>query len=86
MCFCMLEMTAPLEGIKVLDFTVYQNGPSATAQLRDQGATVCKVEPLKGEPMRFLAGRNFNMAFEDFNKGKLSVSESKLSVSAHTSS
>ena len=33
----------------------------------------CKVEPLRGEPMRFLAGRAFNIAFEDFNKGKRSI-------------
>ena len=30
-----------LKGIKVLDFCRFQNGPHATAQLADLGATLC---------------------------------------------
>ena len=33
-------MPGPLEGIKVLDFTVYINGPKATQTMAENGATV----------------------------------------------
>ena len=69
-----MEFKGPLAGIKVLDFTVYQNGPSATQQLAEQGAEVLKVEPLDGEPNRHLAGRGkFNAGWENFNRGKRSI-------------
>ncbi len=38
-------MAGPLEGIKILDFTRYQQGPSATVMLAELGAEVLKVEP-----------------------------------------
>ncbi len=48
-------MPAPLEGITVLDFTRYQNGPHATVMLSDMGACVIKVErPHEGDPGRWL--------------------------------
>ena len=44
-------MAAPLDGVKVVDFTRYQNGPHATAMLADMGAEVLKVEmPGNGDP------------------------------------
>ena len=45
-----------LEGIKVLDLTAFINGPSATGQMAENGATVLKVEPATGEAMRGAAG------------------------------
>merc|ERR1719428_1292236 len=63
----------PLEGVKVLDLTIFGNGPSATAQLSDNGADVLKVEPTEGEPARFLAQPGNNMLFEAINRGKRSM-------------
>ena len=45
-------MPGPLEGIKVLDLTIFINGPSATGQMCEQGADVLKVEPKMGDAMR----------------------------------
>jgi CoA:oxalate CoA-transferase len=69
-------MTVPLEGIKVLDFTRYQNGPHGTAMLADMGADVLKVElPGDGDPGRSI-GRlpdGFSAYFEALNRGKRSI-------------
>ena len=37
------DPTGPLQGINVLDFTAYQNGPMSTRLLADYGATVIKA-------------------------------------------
>lgn len=42
----------PLEGVRVLELAHYIAGPYAAMILGDQGAAVCKVEPLGGEPGR----------------------------------
>ena len=42
-------MPGPLDGIKILDLTRYQNGPHATVMLSDMGAEVLKVE-MPGKP------------------------------------
>lgn len=43
----------PLEGVKVVDFTVAGAGPAAAKMLADWGADVIKIEPLQGENGRF---------------------------------
>lgn len=45
-------MKKPLEGIKVVDLTIYAAGPGAGRMLANWGAEVIKVEPFKGDPMR----------------------------------
>ncbi|HJM74838.1 MAG TPA: CoA transferase [Dehalococcoidia bacterium] len=69
-------MPAPLEGIRVLDFTRFQNGPHATVMLSDMGADVLKVErPGSGDPGRALGRRpdGFSGYFEALDRGKKSI-------------
>ncbi len=69
-------MPTPLDGIRVVDFTRYQNGPHATAMLADMGADVLKVEmPGNGDPGRSLGvgPDGFCSYFEALNRGKRSM-------------
>ncbi len=74
-------MAGPLEGVKVVELTNFQQGPVAGMRLGDLGAEVIKVEPPGGDAARGmmrivgadtgLKGRNFY--FESCNRNKRSI-------------
>jgi CoA:oxalate CoA-transferase len=68
-------MASAFTGIRILDFTRYQQGPFATVLLSDMGAEVIKVEEPGGEPGRGTGrGRDgFSAYFEAHNRGKKSI-------------
>jgi crotonobetainyl-CoA:carnitine CoA-transferase CaiB-like acyl-CoA transferase len=61
-------MSGLLEGLRVLDFTIWRPGPYATQLLAELGAEVLKVEPPSGDPMRVYAG-----LFDSLSADKRSV-------------
>jgi len=71
-------MKQALEGIRVLDFTIWQCGPIASAALADMGAEVIKVEErVGGDPGRGLVWRSDQTAlatyFECHNRNKKGI-------------
>jgi crotonobetainyl-CoA:carnitine CoA-transferase CaiB-like acyl-CoA transferase len=74
-------MAGPLDGVKVVEITMFQQGPVAGMRLGDLGADVIKVEPSNGDPARGmmrivgadtgLKGRNYY--FESNNRNKRSI-------------
>ena len=74
-------MAGPLSGVKVVEVTMFQQGPVAGTKLGDLGADVIKVEPPTGDPARGfmriigtmvgLKGRNYY--FEQHNRNKRSI-------------
>ncbi len=71
----------PLDGIRVVEITLFQQGPVAGMRLGDLGAEVIKVEPPAGDPGRgfmkvigAMAGlRGNNYYFEHGNRNKKSI-------------
>jgi crotonobetainyl-CoA:carnitine CoA-transferase CaiB-like acyl-CoA transferase len=54
-----------LDGVRVLDLSIWRPGPYCTQLLAELGADVVKVEPPGGDPMRV-----FPALFADLNAGK----------------
>ncbi|MDP6782484.1 MAG: CoA transferase, partial [Dehalococcoidia bacterium] len=79
------KLDGPLEGIRILDMTVGQQGPYATVMLSDMGAEVIKVEDPRygGDSMRvarpemvlqgFQYESGVNAYFETNNRNKQSI-------------
>jgi crotonobetainyl-CoA:carnitine CoA-transferase CaiB-like acyl-CoA transferase len=75
------KTAGPLEGVRVVEITMFQQGPVCGTKLGDMGADVIKVEPLTGDPgrgfMRIigtmvgLKGRNYY--FEQHNRNKRGI-------------
>jgi CoA:oxalate CoA-transferase len=74
-------MNGPLDGVKVVEITMFQQGPVAGMRLGDLGADVIKVESPAGDPGRgfmkiveAMAGRKGrNYYFEHGNRNKRSI-------------
>jgi len=64
-----------LQGIRVVDLTLFLPGPWLTAALADHGAEVIKVEPPEGDPTRHLGLSDgpSTVYFRALNRGKKSV-------------
>ncbi|MGB4860902.1 MAG: CoA transferase [Tepidiformaceae bacterium] len=68
-------MPGPLDGIRILDFTRFQQGTFGTLQLADMGADVWKVEQPGGDPGRTLGNHigGYSSYFESLNRNKRSL-------------
>ena len=74
-------MAGPLDGVKVVELTQFQQGPVAGMRLGDLGAEVIKIESKEGDAARGMMriigadtgikGRNFY--FESCNRNKRSI-------------
>lgn len=65
-----------LEGIRVIDLSMFLPGPHLTMMMADHGAEVIKVEPPgEGEPNRHLGAREgeFSVYFRNTHRGKKSL-------------
>jgi len=77
-------MSAPLDDITIVEIDSYMAAPSAGAILADLGATIIKVEPLTGDPLRGMsrpiknesmsaAKKAYDFSFDVDNRGKQSI-------------
>src|SRR5690348_5631223 len=69
------EITAPLEGLRVLDFSIMLAGPYCARLLADGGAEVIKIEPPEGDDMRLRTPlrEGHSAYFGQLNAGKKSL-------------
>jgi crotonobetainyl-CoA:carnitine CoA-transferase CaiB-like acyl-CoA transferase len=78
------QNTSPLDGIRVLDFSIMLAGPYCARLLADVGADVIKIEPPEGDDMRLRTPvRDGHSAyFGQLNAGKRSLALDLKSVDA----
>ncbi|WP_417520118.1 CaiB/BaiF CoA transferase family protein [Minwuia sp.] len=64
-----------LEGIRVLDLSLFLPGPLLTQMMADHGAEVIKLEPMNGEPNREIGEKRDGMTvyFANTHRGKKSI-------------
>ncbi len=68
-------VTGPLNGVRVLEFSLIMSAPVAGLNLSDFGADVIKVEPPGGEPGRHISAAvpGDGKVFQACNRGKRSL-------------
>jgi crotonobetainyl-CoA:carnitine CoA-transferase CaiB-like acyl-CoA transferase len=73
-------MRRPLEGIRIVEVATWAFVPAAGGMLCDMGASVIKVEPPAGDPLRGLriadtgtGQHGFVLSWENYNRGKRSI-------------
>ena len=79
--FGSIAVSAPLEGITVIEVDSWMAAPSAAAILADMGANVIKIEPPGGDAMRDMSRpakvegpmSSYDLQFDVDNRGKRSV-------------
>ena len=76
-------MTGPLDGIRIIEIANVVAGPSAAAQLADQGADVIKVEPPSGDIIRKSSKTGLPPTFISCNRGKRSLTLDLKQDAAH---
>jgi len=71
-------VSAPLDGVRVVEVAGWMAAPGAAAMMADLGADVVKVEPMRGDPMRGVirqpeTERPFDAPFQLDNRGKRGI-------------
>src|SRR3546814_16327100 len=73
-------MNKPQAGLRIVEVAMWAFVPAAGGMLSDMGASVIKVEPPSGDPLRGLqtggagaAQHGFVLSWENYNPGKRSI-------------